>query len=145
MNIYLDSSALVKAFIAEPQSQEVLSLLGQAEIVASSVVALPETTAAIRRANNAGQLDPVEALRTRAQFVEHWDEIVALQLDEFVLQRSVELVWAYSLRGFDAVHLASAIELQRRATEPLVFATFDRVLWRAARESGLDAWPPDFA
>jgi hypothetical protein len=46
-----------------------------------------------------------------------------------------------ALRGYDAIHLAAALEWQDRIGEPITVATFDQDLWRAAREAGLDCFP----
>jgi len=57
------------------------------------------------------------------------------------LSRADHLAWALRLRGYDAVHLAAALEWNDRIGEPMIVATFDRDLWRAAGEAGLDQFP----
>jgi hypothetical protein len=42
-----------------------------------------------------------------------------------------------ALRGFDAIHVASALELKKRLNEPMTFAAADRPLLRAAQAEGL--------
>lgn len=46
------------------------------------------------------------------------------------------------LRGFDAVHLASAIALRDGLGTDVVFAAFDPQLWRAAERSHFATFRP---
>ena len=53
-------------------------------------------------------------------------------------RRAGELAIAHGLRGFDAVHLAAALELRRQAEGIIVaFTAFDERLAQAARAEGL--------
>ncbi len=51
------------------------------------------------------------------------------------------LAWEQGLRGYDAVHLASALLWQSSLSRPVTLATFDRQLWDAAQLVGLEVWP----
>ncbi len=44
-------------------------------------------------------------------------------------------------RGYDAVHLASALSWQRALERAVTLATYDKDLWRGAQRVGLVAWP----
>jgi hypothetical protein len=57
------------------------------------------------------------------------------------VERAEALAWEYGLRGYDAVHLASALTWQESVGEQIVLATFDEQLWEAAKRAGLKAWP----
>ena len=52
------------------------------------------------------------------------------------------VVEGYPLRGFDAIHLASAMVIHERFPEDFVFACFDGRLVRAAQSEGLETFPP---
>lgn len=49
MTLYLDTSSLVKLYVTESGSDVVRQLVGGAKVVATSVVAYPETRAALAR------------------------------------------------------------------------------------------------
>jgi uncharacterized protein len=58
------------------------------------------------------------------------------------MQRSImeltrELVLRHPLRGFDAIHLASALRLRERIGEAVQFVASDRRLLVAAKNEGL--------
>ena len=52
-----------------------------------------------------------------------------------------QLAWQHNLRGYDAVHLASAVTWQEALGEVVTLATFDKQLWVAATRAGLVSWP----
>ena len=49
-----------------------------------------------------------------------------------VLEEAVRLADAYALRGFDAIHLASAVTLRQRLDRGVGFASWDAELDAAA-------------
>ena len=62
---------------------------------------------------------------------------VVVELYEHVAREAGRLAEKHSLRGFDAIHLASALELGFLAGTPPVFMTFDDRQERAATKEGL--------
>ena len=73
-----------------------------------------------------------------------WPRLARIQLAEPLLARADALAWDYGLRGYDAVHLASALYWQESLREPVTLATFDRELWRAGQAAGVEVWLPNF-
>jgi hypothetical protein len=65
----------------------------------------------------------------------------ALPVTEDLNEYIHKIVLAHPLRGFDAIHLASARVVQERLSEDFVFACFDMGLARAARSEGLNTFP----
>jgi len=56
VTLYLDTSSLVKLYVTEADSEVVRRLVGDANVVATSVVAYPETRAALARLRREGVL-----------------------------------------------------------------------------------------
>ena len=143
MILYLDSSALAKRYLSEEGSADVERLVGRAEKVGTSIIARVEVVAALGRARRQKLLDDQPAARLRALFTAHWPSLVRFSLGESTVQRADELAWGMGLRGYDAVHLASALTWREAIAESPLFATFDKALGNAARTQGLDVWPED--
>jgi predicted nucleic acid-binding protein len=128
--LYLDSSAFVKIYINESASEAMREAAAAADLFATSIVAYAEMRSAFARRRRSGDLT-VEALaRIKTKFEEDWREAEALDLDDPTVRRAGELAELYGLRGFDAVHLASADAL-REIFGPITFACFDADLSRA--------------
>jgi predicted nucleic acid-binding protein len=53
------------------------------------------------------------------------------------------LAWELGLRGYDAVHLASALLWKEGMGQEVALATFDQQLWEAASQLGLVPFPDD--
>jgi len=64
----------------------------------------------------------------------------ALELDDRTVRRAGEFAETYGLRGFDAIHLASA-EVLQEVVGPITFACFDADLSRAASSCGMTPLP----
>ena len=136
--IYLDSSALIKRFVTEKGSSLVQSLLQQPEGVATAKIAYAEIFAGLARKLREGHIPkPLHALACR-QFEKDWTAYFRVELQDAVLFLARDLVQRHLLRGFDAVHLASALSLKTGLGEGVTFAAADARLLRAAEAENLD-------
>jgi hypothetical protein len=64
-------------------------------------------------------------------------------LDSWRRAEADSLAWEIALRGYDAVHLASALLWKEGMGQEVTLATFDQQLWEAAIQCGLVAFPDD--
>ncbi|HEX6031428.1 MAG TPA: type II toxin-antitoxin system VapC family toxin [Tepidiformaceae bacterium] len=144
MNVYLDTSALVKRYIEEGHSAQTIALIHGATIRATSLLARAEVPAAIAQASRVGTVNRLEGIDATNLFAAHWASYTRIAIGEGLVRSAAGLAWQRALRGYDAVHLAAALLLRSQMDEAVTFATFDRPLWRAARDEGLDAWPPHY-
>lgn len=76
-----------------------------------------------------------------AQLHRNWENLLRIELVPAVVRSGGDLAEVHGLRGFDAIHLASAIWLQEQAGTPLHFAVFDQRLRTAAEQAGLVVAP----
>ncbi len=143
MILYLDASALVKRYVAEAGSDEVNQTISQADIVGTAIISRAEVAAALAKSIRVGLLAFQDASAALQLFRNEWLDLVRVQLTEMVVGRADSLAWRYQLRGYDAVHLASASLWQEALGLRLTIATFDRQLWTAARGEGLVPFPSD--
>jgi predicted nucleic acid-binding protein len=137
MTLYLDTSALVKLYVEERDSSAVRRACDAAEVLATSRVAYPEARAALARRAREGGLGADELTHVVADLDHDWDRFVVVEVDAITARRAGELAERHALRGFDAVHLASALELRSLAGEAPSFACYDERLRAAALAEGL--------
>ena len=134
MILYLDTSSLVKLYVDEVHSEAVHRWVQAADVSATSRVAYPETLAALARRHREGDLDEGNFQRVTTAFRAQWPNIAIVNLNETL---AGELAIRHSLRGFDAIHLAAALDIRRQAGGVAVtFAGFDVRLTQAARAEG---------
>ena len=146
---FLDTSALVKLYINEKGAAKVGAIRAKSQIDPGSVrlvvsrIAFPEAVSAITRRRNSGKISAMKASHLRHDLFAHFTSpklgYEFIEASAAVVNQAALLVTQYGLRGFDAVHLASAIFLQQhlQATERLVFVSADKALTRAARAEKL--------
>jgi predicted nucleic acid-binding protein len=137
--LYLDTSALVKLYVDEADSRDTRTRVANADTVATSRVAYPEARAAFARRRREGGITKSALARVTSALDRDLDRFVIVELSAKVARRAGELAERRQLRGFDAIHLASALELgELTAAEP-GFLCYDLALREAAAEEGLPA------
>ena len=136
MILYLDTSALVKVYVAEVGSPEVRSRIEQAGAVATALVTYTEARAAFARHQRERGLTPANLRRAVRALDRDWTTYNVVGLSDSLVHSAGELAERHALRGYDAVQLASVLEL-RTAGGPIEFCAFDTRLNRAARRERL--------
>lgn len=140
MVVYFDSSAIVKLVMDEPGRELAVTLTEMATTSATARLTYPECHAALAAAARARRLDQ-PGLQAALAKVRTFDERTNLiDLDQALGREAGRLAERHALRGYDAVHLATALTLQR-PRHPVIFATWDRRLHQAAFDAGLTPAP----
>ena len=135
MILYMDTSSLVKLYVEEAHSDAVHRWVQMTDVSVTSRVAYPETLAALARRRREGDFDDESFRRAIDALRAQWLDFAIIDLNEIA---AGELAIAYALRGFDAVHLAAALELRQQAEGIIVaFTAFDARLTQAAKAEGL--------
>ena len=141
MILYLDTSALVKLYVRETGSVRVRTWLRRAAAAATSVVAYAEARAAFARVHRSGLTSQRRHRERVARLNADWESYLRVELTASVLRLAGETVETYELRGFDGIHLASALWLRDRTDVACTFAVFDQRLQDGAARAGLSVLP----
>ncbi len=141
--LYLDTSALVKYYLKEPHSTAVRALLDSETFVGTGLLCKAEVAATFAKATRMHYMTPAQAQETWTAFAADWETYIRLTPTEDLLDQAAHLALAHGLRGYDAVHLASALVWQRECGQSVILATFDRQLWEVGKAIGMAVWPPE--
>ena len=144
MVLYLDTSALLKRYVAEAESDNVDAKVDEARAITTALITRTEVAAAIGKARRDARIDVQEARRAEQEFLEDWADFGRVPVTEELVESAAQLSWTRELRAYDAVQLAAALKCQpmlARMGEDTVFACFDNELREAARAEGLETWP----
>jgi predicted nucleic acid-binding protein len=139
--IYLDTSALLKLYIQEAHSDDVAGLVSVADGAGTSILTYTEMAAAMSRAARMRLISDDAASTAWDKFLGDWPEFTRLKLSAALTERAATLAWGFGLRGYDAMHMAAALTWQDALDEPVLLATFDRLLWNAGKKAGVVVWP----
>ena len=129
MSTYVDSSALLKRYVQEPDSAVVDALLG----ADNALLTARHTIVEVRR-NLARLLAGRDLTTARAGFAADLRSISVIELDEVTCESAAAIAEATGVRTLDALHLAAA---QRISAPGVGFLTFDLRQAQAARALGL--------
>jgi len=140
LTTYFDTSAVVKLLLLEePGTADLQAAWREAGSHAASVVLLAEARAALAAARRVGRQTAAQHRAAVDALGELWLEVDGIVLTEALAIRAGELAEIFALRGYDAVHLASAEAI---ADEDTILVTADQDLASAAASLGLVAVVP---
>ena len=138
MNLYLDTSALIKLYIRERGTEEVNLWVTEADVIGTCLITLAEANAAIARAVRIKSLSQRTGERVIELLHQQWLFYIKIPISEKSISRAADLAWSRGLRGYDAVQLASAESWQIALGRPVTLGTFDRKLSEVSRQLGLE-------
>jgi predicted nucleic acid-binding protein len=142
VDLFFDSSALVKRYIKETGSAWVTSAVELAAGNNTFVVDISavEITAAIARRTRGMSLNASDAIFASLEN-DLRDEYIVLQIDSAILTNAQTLARKHFLRGYDAIQLAVALRLNRRqlaaGLPTITLVSADAELLDAALAEGL--------
>ena len=132
--VYFDTSALIKLVIIEDGSELAAELWNSAYPAAASILAYPEGRAALAAGRRGGRLTAKGHARAFEDFESLQSRLISIGVDDALARHAGEHAEEFGLRGYDAVHLATALGL---GDEDVVMVTWDTDLRRAAEQVGL--------
>ena len=134
MICYFDTSAFLPLLIAEPSTELCGRLWSDADSVVTSQLSYAEGAAALAEGR---RLDRISATEHRAGLRRLdllWTDFDVLGIDDNLVRHAASLAVQCSLRGYDAVHCASAVAVD---ADDLVMASGDRKLLDACASLGI--------
>lgn len=129
MSVYVDSSALLKRYVDEPDSEAAETLLRSDP----SLLTARHTVVEVRR-NLARLLHEPDAAAMRSAFIQDLEGLSIVELDAATCESAATIAEVTGARTLDALHLAAA---QRVGGAAVPFLTFDLRQAQAARTLGL--------
>ncbi|MDM8518751.1 type II toxin-antitoxin system VapC family toxin [Anaerolineales bacterium HSG6] len=141
---YFDTSALVKRYANERGTGWMVNLINPTANHKLYTVRItgPEMIAAFFRKANTGQIPRSDAVIFAQNFKANWQNIYRIiEIDSQVSDNAMLMAEKHGLRGYDAVHLATAIHLElirhNRGLPRLIFVSADNDLFQTAQSEGL--------
>lgn len=93
--------------------------------------------AAFGRAKREDRIDQSHLDKLTNQLSRDWNHFLQIKVGEHLIEEAGKLAIKHQLRGFDSIHLASALILESE-TVSLEFACYDQRLNSAAEKLGID-------
>lgn len=136
MIAYLDTSALVKIYVAEDGQEPVIERLRAADQIATALITYVEMFAVLTRLERERRISATQYRMLGELFEANWASYWVVDLNRAIVQRAARLAHRHALRGYDAVQLSSALEIRGNDAD-VEFLSFDRHLNAAGRREKL--------
>jgi predicted nucleic acid-binding protein len=114
-HLYVESSALVKEYVAEPESEWLRAVLApsDANVIHTPLITGAEVIAAIARRARDETVDLVDATRAIARFTTDFSQrYQRISITEAVVRHAMQLAAQHGMRGYDSIQLTAARSLQ---------------------------------
>jgi predicted nucleic acid-binding protein len=135
--LFCDTSALIKLYVEEDQSDQMRVTEREADKIAVCRITYAEAMAGLSRRQREDQGDEVSIEKSKRNLTADWNEFVVLEITQPLVELAADLADTFALRGYDSVQLAGARILQQSGGESLRFACFDQRLSKAAAVLGM--------
>lgn len=140
--LYCDTSALLKLYIDEANSDLLRFEISKADVVAVCRVAWAGAFAALAHRAREVPEDRLVIEAAKTALIADWEHYVVLEASQAVVERAGDYADTFALRGYDSVQLAAAFEAGQIARTTIDFACFDVRLNKAAKVLGMRVLGP---
>ena len=140
MRIFCDTSALAKRYVQEPGSEELEELFTSiATEMFISTLAFVEIASALGRKLRNKEIAEAKVGEAIKELEEDWYEVFAkIPVEDMLAEKAAAIALEYSLKGADAVHLASALVIGAE-----LFVAADNKLIHVAGKMGINSYNPE--
>lgn len=146
---FFDSSAVVKRYVEEVGTNWVLEVLNpeQRNLIYLARITGAEVVAALARKCRTGELSDADLAKVVRQFRRDWKvRYRIVEITSHIIDRAMTLAEEESLRGYDAVQLAVALEVrslaQQKSGSEICFVSADSALNDIATKKGMGVENP---
>jgi predicted nucleic acid-binding protein len=132
VNVFLDTSAFAKRYVAEAGSEQVSALCQQATSLVVSVICFPELISTLSRLVREKKLSKLDYRRLKREVIGDLQDVDICQITPAVLEAVIPLLEAHWLRAMDGLHVGCAL-----VVGPDLFVSADHRQLAAAKKAGL--------
>ena len=136
---YFDTSAVIPLVVAESSSSRCAEIWQACDSRVSSMIVVTEAYAGLALALRIGRLSQNDHSRAARLLNDRIEELDLVIVTRAIVDSAAALALTQSLRGYDAVHAATALAL--RSDDTVAIAS-DQTLLKAFRTLGFDTIDP---
>jgi predicted nucleic acid-binding protein len=137
--LFSDTSALIKLYIDEPDSQVMADAASEATTIVVCRIAWVEMMSAFARRVREQPSVSDAVSQARRHFVEDWSQLLVTDVTQQIVELAGDYAEAFALRAYDGVQLASIQSLHLQLPGEVKFACYDSRLVKAARVLGIES------
>jgi uncharacterized protein len=139
MNLFFDTSALIKKYIIEDGSDMVEELLNKADTVYISAITKIETFSTLKRLLTEKAIDHEDYKILKEEFLQDFQYFSINNLNRKIIQIAKEMIEKYQLKSLDSIQMGSVIDIKSKVD---YFIVCDRKLINAGNNESLKIITP---
>jgi predicted nucleic acid-binding protein len=134
VTLYLETSSLLKLYVDEPGSLDVVDLVESCDVVATLTLTYTEARSALARRRRERLLSVRGLSDVRRLLDVDWAALLHIDVTRELCADAADMADRYGLRAYDSLHLAAFADIARQAgAEHTIFSSADAALTRAAK------------
>ena len=137
MIVYIDTSDLVKLYVDESGCDAITEIVHKATVISTSKVAYAEARSAFARKQRDDGFSAKVLRKIVEDFNREWESYFLIEVTDGLIRSAGDIAEKHLLRGFDSIHLASAINLKNKIGSEVYFSSNDEKLNQAAEKEGI--------
>jgi predicted nucleic acid-binding protein len=137
MIVYLDTSSLVKLYVEEIDSEKMKDVARNAAAISTAKIAYAEARSAFARKQKEGGFSLNVLRKIVEELNRDWESYFVIEITDGLIRFAGDIAERYLLRGFDAIHLASAVHLKNKINSEIYFSSHDTRLNQSAEKEGM--------
>ena len=140
MNLFFDTSALIKKYIDEKGSDKVDELFNNAENIYVSNITEIETLSTFKRLQIENEITEEEYLNLKKEIDIDFNSFEILELDYEIINCSKEVIDKYQLKSLDSIQLGSLLVIKEIID---YFIVCDKKLLEAGKKEKINTINPN--
>jgi predicted nucleic acid-binding protein len=132
MIVYLDTSSLVKLYTEGIGSEKIRDIVQRAAVISTSIIAYAEARSAFSRKQKEDGFSVNVLKKIVESLNKDWESYFVVEITDGLIRFTGDMAERHLLRGFDAIHLSSAINLKNKTRLKIYFSSTDLKLNQAA-------------
>jgi uncharacterized protein len=140
MNLYFDTSALIKKYIDEKGSDKVDELFNNAENIFVSNITEIETLSTFKRLQIENEITEKEYQQLKKEIEIDFHSFEIIELDDEVINYSKKVIEKYQLKSLDSIQLGSLLVIKNMLDH---FIVCDKKLLEAGKKEKINIINPN--
>jgi predicted nucleic acid-binding protein len=124
-------------YVEEIDSEKIRNFAHNAAAVSTSKIAYAEARAAFARKQKEEEFSLKILRRIVEDLNRDWESYFVIEVTDGLIRVAGDIAGKYLLRGFDSIHLASAIHLKNKIGADIHFSSYDTRLNQSAEKEGI--------
>ncbi|HOV13830.1 MAG TPA: type II toxin-antitoxin system VapC family toxin [Spirochaetota bacterium] len=140
MNLYFDTSALIKKYIDESGSEIVDNLVIEADTILVSRITEIETISTLRRLLLEKEISEIDYKNLKIEIEKDFNSFEVIEIDFEIINKAKNMIDKYQLKSLDSIQLGTLLSIENIVDK---FIVCDKKLLESSKKEGFKVFNPN--